>query len=490
MAGHTKRTTGPFAVLLKMSAGLPFLLIGCTLGPEPTRPPTAAEEVEQFANASTEQQPAAESVSPWWRSFGDEVTSELVELALENNTDLHVAAARVLEAEASLRRAGASQWPQIDYGGSASRQKNSFVLPQTGRVQIFSTTYSGNLGVSYQVDLFGKLKRTRQSAWASVLAETSARDAVLHAVVAGVVRARVLVATTQRAQGITNEIRTSWERTLDTVERRYRSGLIGPVDLYLARENLSSARAAEVQLEAQVRLAGHALDVLVGRRPGSEAVSPLTLAELPDLSPVPVGLPAQLLDRRPDLQEAEMRFAAATYGIGAALADLYPSLTLTGSIGTTSTTLSELTSVDAVVYNAVASLLGPLFRGGAVRAEIQAARARTEAAAWVYAGAVLRALREVEDALVNDLANQERYLHTQQRLDDARSADRLARERYQRGVAPLLTVLETERRLRNAEEALITSKADLWNTRINLFLSLGGDWTPSPQAGTASEASS
>lgn len=456
-----------------------LVLGACTLGPDPERPPTSAEGAEAFVNATSEEDQVVDAaLSPWWETFGDAATVELVELALNNNTDLRVAAARVLEAEATLKRAGAALWPQIGYGASASRQKNSFVLPQTGRIQIFSTTYSANLQVAYQVDLFGKLRRTRQAAWAGLLAEQSAQEAVLHAVVANVVRARVLVATAERAVGIAREIRTSWERTLDTVERRYRSGLVQAVDLYLARENLSATRATEVLLQSQVELAEHALDVLVGRRPGTGAQLPGTLSELPSLEPVPVGLPAALLDRRPDLRQAELRLAAATYGIGAAMADLYPNLTLTGSAGNTATTLNELTDIDSLVYSAVAAVVGPLFRGGALRAEVRASKARAEAAAAIYSGVVLTALREVEDALVNDHANQERLRFQQQRLEEAKSADNLARQRYQRGVESLLKVLETERRLRAAEEALITTKADLWNTRINLFLSLGGDWIP------------
>lgn len=463
-------------VVLAMSV---VVATGCTLGPDPARPVTAAEARDSWINLSSGQTETSEGaqITPWWWEFGDAVTVDLVSLALEHNSDVHAAAARVLESEALLRQAGASRWPQLDANLSGSRTKSSFVLPGIGRTSIYSTTYSDALGVSYQVDLFGKLKRTRQSAWASLLAEQAAQEAVHHAVVANVVRARVQVATAERALAIAQEIRDSWEQTLETVERRYNSGLVQAVDLYLARENLSATRANEVQLEAQVKLARHALDVLVGERPGTGDELPQTLPELPDLGAVPAGLPVELLDRRPDLRQSEAQLAAATYGVGAALADLYPSLNLTGSIGTTSDAIKDLASTDGLVYNAVASLVGPIFSGGTRRAEVAAARARVEAATAAYSGAVLAALREVEDALVNDSANQERFENTELRLQQARAADRLARERYQRGVEGLLTVLETERRLRSAEEALITTKADLWNTRIDLFLALGGDWS-------------
>ena len=475
----------PAASLLALST----VIVGCTLGPDPERPVTAADVSEDYAYAADDEGSLALQEDPptwpaetyWWQRFGDQTTAELVELALTANTDLQAAAARVLEAEALLDAAGGARLPQVDYGLSANRSRNSFVLPEIGRINPESTTYGTDLGISWQTDLFGKLKRTQQSAWASLLAEKAARDAVLHTVVAAVVRTRVQVATLERALDIARDIRTSWESTTATVERRYRNGLVGAVDLYLARENLASARAAEAALEGSVATARNALDVLVGRRPGAGARLPRTLPELPNVDPVPLGLPAELLDRRPDLRQSEMRLAAATYGIGVALADLYPSLSLTAAGGTRSDTLADLISSETFIYNAVANLVGPLFTGGQRRANVAVARARTEQAAATYAGAVLVALREVEDALVLEASVREQLAHNNQRVADARSANRIASERYQRGVENLLYVLETERRLRLAEEAWISSQADLWNARIELFLALGGDWEPAPE---------
>ena len=471
-----RRTIGESWAAYVAPAMMVVLTVGCTLGPEPERPATAADEAAAYAHASDRETAAAPEVSPWWRSFGDETTTELVEQALSNNIDLHVAAARVLEAEAGLRRAGGARLPQVGYGASAGRQKNSFVLPTIGRQEIFSTTYSYDFNVSWQADLFGRLKRTQQGMWASLLAEEAAQDAVVHAVVATVVRSRVQISILERAVAITREITTSWKSTLKTVERRYRTGLADAVDLHLARENLASAQAAGVLIEGQLEQARLALDVLVGRRPGSGAALPKTLAQLPSLEPVPLGLPAELLDRRPDLRQAEMRLAAATYGVGAALANLYPDLSLTGAVGGRSDTLADITSSDVIVYNAIASLVGPLFTGGQRRADVAAARARTDQAVAAYAGTVLMALREVEDALVLGDTSERNLGFTVQRVSEARAADRLAKQRYQRGVDTLLKVLETERRLRLAEQAIITATADVWNARIDLFLALGGDW--------------
>jgi multidrug efflux system outer membrane protein len=212
---------------------------------------------------------------------------------------------------------------------------------------------------------------------------------------------------------------------------------------------------------------------------------PATLPQLPSLDPVPAGLPLALLDRRPDLRQAEMQLASATYGVGAALANLYPDLSISGSVGENGDRINDL-DLSNFVYNIIGNLTGPLFTGGQRRADVDAARARAEQAAAGYAGAVLNALREVEDALVMGEATTTSFELTTERLAEARAAARIAKERYQRGVENLLTVLETERRLRQAEQAIITTTSDVWNVRIDLFLALGGDWgtetPPEPQA--------
>jgi multidrug efflux system outer membrane protein len=467
------------AVLFSAVALALALTFACTLGPEPERPTTAADVADMYVNAPEGGTAPLPDISPWWRDFGDETTVELVELALANNTDLRAAASRVLEAEAALRRAGGARLPQVIYGASGRKQKISFVLPEIGRRDIESTTYSYSFDVAWQADLFGRLKRTQQSAWAGLLAEEAAREALTHSVVAGVVRARVLVATASRALEINRDITISWESTLRTVERRYRSGIADAVELYLARENYSSSRASEAVIEGALEQARLALDVLVGRRPGSAEPLPETLPTLPSLEPVPLGLPAELLDRRPDLRQAEMQLTAATYGVGAAIANLYPDLSLTGSVGESADRISDL-DLENFIFNLVANITGPLFTGGQRRADVDAARARAERAAAVYAGAVLDALREVEEALVLDEASRGNYTFSSDRVEDARAADRLAKERYQRGVGSLLTVLETERRLRLAEQAFINATSDVWNSRIGLFLALGGDWGTDP----------
>ena len=464
------------------SAGLLALAVGlggCTLGPDPERPITVVDGDEGFIHAA--EPPASNSdlqteIGAWWRRLGDPVVEQWVDEAVKGNTDLQAAAARVLEAQAQARQSRATRLPEVSAGASANRSKSSFNLPQQGRVAVYATTYSADLSVAYQLDLFGKLRRTRQSAWAQLLAEEEARRTVLHTVISEVVRGRVRTSTLERALGLAEGVRDSRAETLASVERRYRAGLTTALDLRLARENLAGAEADRIQAREALDRAYLTVDVLLGRRPGHGTRPDGPVAELPSPEPVPLGLPAELLDRRPDLRRAEMQLAAATAGVGASMADLFPSLSLTGSVGSRSDTLSDLVSSDALVYNALANLLGPIFDGGRRRAAVDAAEARVEQATAAYSGAVLGALREVEDALLREEAGRERVELLQQRLEEAQAADRMARERYRRGVAPLLQVLETERRLKGAENALNNVRSELWNARIDLHLALGGDW--------------
>ncbi|MDA8018723.1 MAG: efflux transporter outer membrane subunit [Thermoanaerobaculia bacterium] len=467
-------------------ACLVLALAGCTLGPDPQRPLTVADQAPGYVHAPPAESTTASDLDPWWTSFGDAATAELVEAALSHNTDLKVAAARVIEAQAALGSARSTLWPTMDVSFAGSRTKNSFTLPEVGRVSVYSTTYAPSLDVSYQLDLFGRLERTRQAAWSDLLAQEAARRTMLHTVVAETVRARTRIGTLQRSLDLAVDVRDSWAATLASIDRRYRSGLVESLDLRLARENLASAEATVVETQQALDSARLALDVLVGRRPGTGRLA-TGLPALPDLAPVPVGLPADLLDRRPDLIQAEMVLASRTARVGVALAELYPDLRLTASAGTSSETLDDVLSSDATVYNAVLNLLAPIFDGGRRRAEVAASRARVEQAAATYAGAVLQALREVEDALVRDQAVAQRLRFLRQRAEEARAADRIARDRYGRGVATLLQVLETERRMRSSEQALLAAQADAWNGRIDLYLALGGDWLPADQTDDTSE---
>ena len=455
---------------------------GCKVGPEYSRPETPAETSGAYFHAGANKQDVNDfaDADRWWDRFGDPTTAQLVRLALENNYDLKAAAARVLQAQASLAEMRGRQWPDVSYNLSRDRSKRSFNMGSgpfgSGRFSVMSTTWSQDITVSYILDLFGKLKHAERAAWADMLASEASEQALTNSIIAGVISTRINIATIQRQLSIARANTESRQSTLDIVERRYAQGLVEPVDVRLARENLAASKAAEPAVELSLIMARHALDVLLARPPGSSEDLPETLAELPDLEPVPLGVPARLLDRRPDVKTAELALRSSNERIGVSIAQLYPDLSLTGSYGANADRWRDIWESYSETYGLLMRLAQPIFKGGQIRAQIDAAKARYAELAANYAGTVLTAMREVEDALVSERMLQNQLQYTELRYREAKAAEELSRQRYQQGLTGFLVVLETERRRRIAEEQLTILKGRIWTTRVNLYLALGGDW--------------
>ncbi|MHC4395516.1 MAG: efflux transporter outer membrane subunit [Planctomycetota bacterium] len=463
-----------------------LLLTGCTVGPDYTRPPTAADNSDGYFRAGKHAQDLNDlaDINQWWQRFGDPTTAQLVERALANNHNLKAAAARVMQARARLAENRGRRLPEITYNFSRDRNQRSFNFGGFGgggRFKSLSTTFTQDLSVVYILDLFGKLKHAEQAAWADMLAAQANEQTLINSMIALVVNTRVDIATIQRRLAIVRANTQSRRKTLEIVERRYKQGLVGPVDVRLARENLAAAQAAEPVIELSLITTHHALDVLLALRPGASQDLPQTLVDLPDLEAVPLGLPASLLDRRPDVKAAELALRAANQRVGVSIAQLYPDLTLTGNYGFSGDTFDEIFMRDTEIYSAIFRLAQPIFRGGQLRAQVKGAKARYEELAADYAGTVLTAMKEVEDALAGEQMLQFQLDYAKIQLAEARAAENLSQQRYQRGVEGILTVLESERRRRNAEEQLTVLKGRIWTTRVNLFLALGGDWTQQEQ---------
>jgi len=455
---------------------------GCKVGPEYSRPETSAETSGAYFHAGANKQDVNDfaDTDRWWEGFGDPATAQLVRLALENNYNLKAAAARVLQAQASLAEMRGRQWPDVSYNISRDRSKRSFNMGSgpfgSGRFSVMSTTWSQDITVNYILDLFGKLKHAERAAWADMLASEASEQALTNSIIAGVISTRINIATIQRQLSIARANTESRRSTLEIVERRYAQGLVGPVDIRLARENLAASKAAEPAVELSLITARHALDVLLARPPGSSEDLPQTLAELPDLQPVPLGVPARLLDRRPDVKAAELALRSSNERIGVSIAQLYPDLNLTGSYGANADRWRDIWESYSETYGLLMRLAQPIFKGGQIRAQIDAAKARYAELAANYAGTVLTAMREVEDALVSEQMLQNQLQYTELRYREAKAAEELSRQRYQQGLTGFLVVLETERRRRIAEEQLTILKGRIWITRVNLYLALGGDW--------------
>ncbi len=453
------------------------------MGPKYSRPQTPADIAEGFVNAGPQPMDVNEvdTYDRWWERFGDPVTVELVREVLANNYDLKAAAARVLQSQEGLAQARGQLWPEVSYDISRSRNKQYINLEgfpgfPSGGLNFLTTTWTQGFSVSYLVDFWGQLRRSERAAWADLIAAEFNQQALVNSIVATVIVARTNIATIEERLAIVRASTESRARTVEITERRYQAGLVSPVDVKLARAALEAAKAQEPAIELSLATARHALDVLLARAPGRSESLPGTLADLPSLAPVPIGMPAALIERRPDVRAAEFSLRAANERIGASVAQLYPGLVFSASYGSSSDAWSNLWKGFSETYSALFSLTQPIFQGGRLRAQVRAAKAAYEALAVDYGTTVLTAMREVEDALVGEKYLRAQLEHAERQLAESREAETLSRRRYEQGVEGILTVLESERQRLAAEEQVALLRGQIWTTRINLHLALGGDW--------------
>lgn len=464
-----RRTSTALLVLAALSA--------CAA--EPSTTPVAELEFEvpeRFASASDPTSaPSGALVGPWWREFGDERLAQLVDRALADNRDLRAALAR-LEATAAARTiAGAPFWPELDAGLSAQRQRRVFIGFPFGGGGVPSTTfttYGLTLSAQWELDVWGRIRAGESASIADqqvALADFTGAQASL---CAQVCKAWFLAIEARQQVDLANATVAAFRATADDVRARFRRGVRPALDVHLAATNLANAEAALAQRQDQLQRARRQLDVLVGRYPTGDLDAGDTLpVRMPQ---VPVGLPSELLQRRPDLIAAERKVAAAGCRVDAARAALYPRLSLTASAGTSSLELEDLVDDDFRVWSLGANLLEPLFRAGALKAEVDRQRALREAALADYGGKVLRAFAEVEDVLTTGSRIDERAAQLTAAARHAADARDLARTRYQGGLTDFLTVADTQRQAFTAESARLAVERARLENRIDLHLALGG----------------
>ena len=453
------------------------VLGGCMLGPDYSRPDTPISGDSRFGNVPDGWPDPADpnGVGRWWESFGDPVTNELVLLALKNNYDLKQAAARVVETEALYRVSFGARLPQVNYSAGRSRAKVAFQSP-AGRAGFINKNYTQELRVSYVTDIFGRLKRDARAAMADLHSSRQSREALAHSLVAQVILARINVATQQRLLKTATENVESRRSTLSVVERRYRNGLTSSLDIHLAKENLDSSEAALPLIRRELNIAQHSLDVLCGRLAGSEGILSGVLPDMGEPEPVPMELPAALLDRRPDVRSAEMQLAASTERIGSSIASMFPDLTLSAAGGYSSGSFRMLTATENQIFSFLMDAAAPIYRGGSLKAQVDVAKARRDQQIANYSQVILKAFEEVENALVSQSQLYEQGGYLKLRLEEAKLSEGLARQRYSVGLETILVLLDTERRRRRAEDELSITMGQLYSARVQLFLALGGDW--------------
>ncbi len=466
-------------------AGLAALVLaaGCLPARAPaSQPPKAHFDVPpEWSGAEM----APETLGPGWvADFGDPHLEELVSEALEHNHDLAASAARVAQALESAHIAGADKLPQVNAGLSARRQRTNFIgLPIPGASGgVFSTTnstYGVSLDVSWEIDLWGRLRATERAALAE-LGAAKAQDAGARLSLAGqTAKAWFTVLEAQKQLDLAKRTLSSYATSTKSVERRYQLGSAPPLDLRLSKSSVASARALLAQRERLLDASQRQLEALLGRYPAGQLAPNGALPAL--RASVPAGLPAELVARRPDLVVAERRLAAADARLVAARRSLYPRLSLTASGGTSTPELSDLLDDNLKVWNIAGNLLQPLFQGGRLRANVRLSEARLTELAEGFQSTLLGAYREVETALAAERHLAERAAALEDAAHQARAARALADEQYKSGLVGILAVLESQRRELQSESELLAAQRERLTQRVDLYLALGGGFTAVPE---------
>ena len=470
------------------------LLTGCmAVGPDYSRP--AAAIPDGYAEADSGAALPDSELALWWRKFGDPQLDDLVNRALAQNLDVQTAAARIREARALETAAGAAGKPQLEAQASVTRQRiseNAIPVPPGaggGNGGSFGlpgsefTTWRTGFDASWEIDLFGRTRRSVEAAGARTAASLWSRRDIQVSVAAEVAAAYLRLRTLQERIANAEAELERQQRFERLVAAQVRGGLVTGQDLEQRQSERSTAAAAIPALRAQAEEEMHVLGVLTGETPKSLIVSLSAPQAQPPSPEIPPGLPSDLLRRRPDIRAAERELAAATADIGVATADLYPRISLTAAPALVSTALASLLQWGSRSFSAGAGLAWPLLDGGHTRANIAVANARQEQAVIAYRKSVLTALEDVEDALSRSDGARQQLAHLDQALRDAARAEGIADTRYRGGLVTYSDVLIARGRRLQLEDQVIATRGTQARDTVALFKALGGGWPDMTAAG-------
>jgi len=467
---------------LLLLASLTIGLGGCAVGPD-YHQPNAPAPTQWNALAGGETNSAA-PVAAWWKNFHDAELDSLIERAAGSNLDLRIAQARVREARAQYRIASANLWPTVDATGSYARQRQSQYQPLAGPgdhvlpiVPLNNNYYQSGFDASWEVDVFGGKRRATEAAGAQVAATQFGEREVLVTLLGEVARNYVEARGYQRRLEIARDNILAQEQSLALTQNRFTNGLTSDLDVQQAATLLATTRAVVPALETALAAAIHRLGVLLGQTPEALETELATVAPIPAAPPVvPVGLPSDLLLRRPDVALAERQLAAATANIGVAKADLFPKFFLTGTAGFQGVSGGDWFDAGSRFWSVGPTVQWNIFDAGRIRANIKVQNARQEEALASYEQTALGAFEDVENALT---AYAKEQIRRQQLAAAVRSSEeslRLANQLYANGLSNFINVLDAERSLYQAQDALVQSDRTISANLIALYKALGGGW--------------
>ena len=455
-----------FALVLPLA-----FLVGCRVGPDYQRPDVNAPQ--SFVYEERDAQDAANT--DWWKEFDDPVLDSLIAESLANNLSVKIAAANVEQAAAVLVQTRSALFPQVAYSGDATRQRTGFSdAPLLSDVLGERESYQILAGASWEIDLWGRIRRLSEAARANLLATQEARRGVVLSLVASVAETYIQLRGLDDQLEIAKRTLGTYAESVRVFELQFKHGQVSQMVVEQARSQYETAANLIPSLESQIAQTENALSVLLGRHIGPISRGK-SLSELGNPA-VPSGLPSELLERRPDLAQAEQNLIAANAQIGAAKSLYFPSISLTGAYGHQSSELSDLFDGSSRIWNYSGSVTGPIFTAGAIKGQVKQAQAAREAALLGYQNAILSAFADVENSLVarQKLADQ---LKAQEGLATSlREYSRLAWLQYHEGYTPYLTVLSADSQLFGAELGCAQTRTSYLRAFVGIYQAMGGGW--------------
>ena len=464
---------------------LAVCIAGCTVGPDYQRPTVLAPTDWRM------DYPKATDVAntKWWEQFADPMLNELVETALRENLDVRIAAARVDQFIGALTSTRSQLFPQIGYGADASRIRTSAVgqPPLPAGADPYFSLYQGSLSASWQLDLFGRVRRLTEAAQAQVYASEQAQHGVVLTLVTSVATSYIALRALDRQLQIAQSTANNFTATARLFDLRFKAGIVAKTELMQIKSQQQQALAAIPAFEQAIAAQENLISILLGRNPGPIARGK-TIDQL--VAPrIPADLPSALLQRRPDILQAEQNLVATNANIGATRALYYPNISLTGLLGTVSTVFSSLLTDPASAGLLAAGVTGPIFTFGGIEGQVSSAEAQNRQALLVYQQTILGAFRETNDALTGSQKKIIEVAFQDERVQALREFARLSTLRFDKGVSGYLEVLVAENELFAAELAAVRLLADRYIQLINVYQAMGGGWVdiavsiaPSPQA--------
>jgi outer membrane protein, multidrug efflux system len=470
---HRVDWTSSASQLLALTLVMSLVASGCAVGPNYKRP--AVNAPTEYRGAQVAAQQASFADMPWWEVFRDERLKQLVQTALVNNYDLRVAITRIEQSRQISAQARAQYFPFVNYSVSSSDGRNEFagtVVPNGGQTK---GAFVAAASVAWEADVWGRLRRLNESARAQYLATEEARRGVMLTLVSDVAQDYFLILGLELQLDIAKQTTISYTQTLNLFTQRLEGGVSSKLDTSRAAASLATAAATIPEIEREIALAEDQLSVLLGNNPGEIAHTAKLLDEIvpPD---VPAGLPSALLERRPDVLQAEQLLRSANAQVGVSQANFFPQIGLTALLGRASSPLSALSSGQANVWSIAGNVAGPIFQGGALRAQKRQAVAFWEQSKLQYEQTALIAFQDVSDALIS----RQKYDAIQEKQSEAvqasQEAVKVSLQRFVAGKSSYYEVLEAQQQLFPAQIALAQTELNRRTVIVQLYKALGGGW--------------